>query len=403
MASRKTTTAVCVATILTKSHTLSIAPPGSTRVLSPGQQKFNALVQQIGVQRQLLADWNEGLPLVQRRHAQEFVPLMDAYGDLNASLVRLLDQRADNKALSKTDKFFLHELICEMVGPLMHTPHAAEMKAIYNRHSAIDFDSEAKAAQDDLKQLVQDEFGVESHGEALDAASPEELLARVQAQIDAQMEAQMAQQAAQREQARSKHQQARRKPGAKQAQARAEINEQANASQSIRAVYRKLASALHPDREPDTTERARKTALMQRVNQAYQKNDLLSLLQLQLEIAQIDQNALDGIAEDRLKHYNKVLGEQLEELQHEVQTHEHRFKQQYTVGPHERVNPATLVKVFVRHKQLLVADTQALQRQLKALDGDLKYFKLWLKQQREMAQEDAELEEFLEGIGGFGR
>ena len=385
---------------MTKSHTLSIAPPGSTRVLSPGQKKFNALIQQIGVQRQLLAAWNEGLPPVQHRHAQEFVPLMDAYGDLNASLVRLLDQRADNKALSKTDKFFLHELICEMVGPLMHTPHAAEMKAIYNRHSAIDFDSKAKAAQDGLKQVVQDKLGIDLQGQALDAASPEELLARVQAHIEAQMEAHMAQQAAQREQARSKHQQARRKPSAKQAQAE---TEQANASQSIRAVYRKLASALHPDREPEITERARKTALMQRVNQAYQENDLLSLLQLQLEIEQIDQNALDGIAEDRLKHYNKVLGGQLEELQHQVQTHEHRFMQQYTVGPHERVIPATLVKVFVRHKQRLVADTQALQRQLKALGGDLKYFKLWLRQQREMAQEDAELEEFLEGIGGLSR
>ena len=385
---------------MTKSHTLSIAPPGSTRVLSPGQKKFNALVQQIGVQRQLLAAWNEGLPPVQHRHAQEFVPLMDAYGDLNASLVRLLDQRADNKALSKTDKFFLHELICEMVGPLMHTPHAAEMKTIYNRHSAIDFDSKAKAAQDGLKQVVQDELGIDLQGQALDAASPEELLARVQAHIEAQMEAHMAQQATQREQARSKHQQARHKPSAKQAQAE---TEQANASQSIRAVYRKLASALHPDREPEITERARKTALMQRVNQAYQENDLLSLLQLQLEIEQIDQNALDGIAEDRLKHYNKVLGGQLEELQHAVQMLEHRFKRQYTVGPHERVNPATLVKVFVRHKQRLVADTQALQRQLKALGGDLKYFKLWLRQQREMAQEDAELEEFLEGIGGLSR
>ena len=120
-------------------------------MLSPGQKKFNALVQQIGVQRKLLADWNEGLPLVQHRHAQEFVPLMDAYADLNASLVRLLDQRADNKALSKTDKAFLHELISEMLGPLLHTPHATEMKGIFNRHSAIDFDSEAKAAQDGLK------------------------------------------------------------------------------------------------------------------------------------------------------------------------------------------------------------------------------------------------------------
>ena len=50
------------------------------------------------------------------------------------------------------------------------------------------------------------------------------------------------------------------------------------ASQSVRDVYRKLVSALHPDREADGAERERKTALMQRANQAYERNDLLELL-----------------------------------------------------------------------------------------------------------------------------
>ena len=61
-----------------------------------------------------------------------------------------------------------------------------------------------------------------------------------------------------------------------------------DASRSLRAVYRQLASALHPDREQDERERQRKTRLMQRVNVAYGKQDLLQLLTLQLEIEQID-------------------------------------------------------------------------------------------------------------------
>ena len=384
---------------MTKSHILRIIQADDTRVLSPGQKKFNTLIQQIGVQRKLLNDWNQALPLVQTRHGLELVPLVETYGDLNADLVRLLDQRADDKALGKTNRAFLSELICDMAASLLHTQHADAMKAIYNRHSATDFDTEAKDAKDELRQAMQRELGIDLDAEALDSASPEELMARLQAQIEAQFEKQTAQQETQRQQARSAHQKARRKPSAREQKIK---TEEANASQSIREIFRKLASALHPDREPDATERARKTELMKRANQAYQKNDLLSLLQLQLETEQIDQNALDGIAEYRLQHYNKVLAEQLVELQHEVQTHEHRFKRQYNVGPHERVSPATLMKVFVRHKQLLVADTRALQRQLQALAGDMKYFKLWLKQQREMAQEDTELGEFLEGIGGLG-
>jgi hypothetical protein len=47
----------------------------------------------------------------------------------------------------------------------------------------------------------------------------------------------------------------------------------------------------HPDREPDPHERERKTALMQRANHAYGKNDLLKLLELQLELEHIDQPA----------------------------------------------------------------------------------------------------------------
>lgn len=91
------------------------------------------------------------------------------------------------------------------------------------------------------------------------------------------------------------------------------------ASQSVREVFRKLASLLHPDREPDAAERARKTLLMQQANQAYQADDLLTLLTLQLQTEQIDGQHLAGLPDDRLNHYNQVLREQLRVLQQEVQ------------------------------------------------------------------------------------
>ncbi len=380
-----------------KNRSISIASTGSTRVLSPGQKRFNSLILKIGVQRKLLADWNEVSPLLQRRHSAEFAPLLDGYAELNAKLVRLLDQRADAKSLNKAERRFLRQLICRLAGPLIDGKHADQMKAIYNRHSRTDFDSDVKASKDGLKQMIQDEFGVDPADDILDATSPDEWLARLQDML----ELQMAQQQTQREQARSAQQQAQRKPNAKQAKAKAEEH---LTSQSIREVYRKLVSALHPDREPDAAERVRKTGLMQRVNQAYEKNDLLSLLQLQLEIEQIDQNALDGIAEDRLRHYNKVLAEQLEELQQEVQRQEHHFKLQYHLSLHERVTPATTMKAFTRNKQHLIADTHALQSQLQWLaGGDMKTFRRWLRQQREMEHQDADLDDLFEEWGpAFG-
>jgi len=86
----------------------------------------------------------------------------------------------------------------------------------------------------------------------------------------------------------------------------------------VREVFRKLASTLHPDRETDQAERERKTGLMQQANQAYQHNDLLTLLTLQLQTEQIDDEHLAGLPDARLAHYNQVLREQLQTLQQEV-------------------------------------------------------------------------------------
>ena len=47
---------------------------------------------------------------------------------------------------------------------------------------------------------------------------------------------------------------------------------------------------------------------------AYEANELLTLLRLQLELQRIDQAHLENLAEDQLRHYNKLLREQAREL-----------------------------------------------------------------------------------------
>jgi hypothetical protein len=59
---------------------------------------------------------------------------------------------------------------------------------------------------------------------------------------------------------------------------------------------------------------------MQRVNQAYDANDLLTLLGLQLEIEQIDTAHLSSTTAERLAHYNQILKEQLARLEAELES-----------------------------------------------------------------------------------
>lgn len=194
------------------------------------------------------------------------------------------------------------------------------------------------------------------------------------------LQEQQAKNAAERE-AQVAGQTARKKTAKQLVKEARELAEEQEISQSIREVYRKLVSALHPDREPDLQERERKTALMQRVNQAYDKKNLLLLLELQLELEHIDQAAINDISESRLKHFTKVLKEQLGELEQEIFQTEGLFRVQFNLDPFERLNPATMT----RQLDYQIADMALTIRDLKndlLMFEDIKKLKVWLKSLR---------------------
>ena len=143
--------------------------------------------------------------------------------------------------------------------------------------------------------------------------------------------------------------------------------EAAHLKKSIQDIYRKLATALHPDRETDPAERERKTALMQKVNVAYGNKDLLQLLELQLQVEQIDQAHVNNIAEDRLKHYNKILKDQLQQLQHEVQGIEMGWRMQFNLPPFAIVSPKAVM-------DQMQAEIRQLKREVAVIKQDLHTF-----------------------------
>jgi len=87
---------------------------------------------------------------------------------------------------------------------------------------------------------------------------------------------------------------------------------------SIASIYKQLARALHPDLEPDDESRRRKVVLMQELTTAYRENDLHTLLRLELEWIQNEERDLDRLTDEKLRIYNEVLGEQVQELEQEL-------------------------------------------------------------------------------------
>lgn len=354
---------------------IRIAPAPLQQTLTKGQKAFNTLIAQIEANRKGLAQWQLATDAYRQMVMAEIEPLQKTLLAARFGLARALDTALDRHTLTKSETRSARDFLCHLAETLMDACDDDSMKALFNKHSDVDFDAQAEEEAKRLQSTMKNIFGFELADDDLDAKSPQEVLEKMRLEMEKdQMEYQ--EQRLHQEEKRSQ-----RKKSAKQLEREAKAKQEAQSvSLSIREVYRKLVSALHPDREPDADERARKTVLMQRVNQAYDKRDLMRLLELQLELEHIDAKSIAGLSEDRLKHFNKVLKEQLEELENEIDHVEGALRAQFRMSPYERLLPSQVIpmlskdasdmKYFIKrlHSEvLMVLDLASLKAWIKAL------------------------------------
>lgn len=363
-----------------KSSVIHISKPAAKTAQTAAARartQFNKLVKQLEQERALLAAWKETLPRLRQMAAQELEPLAQVYDQERRRLLILFDHAYGDKLMGKRDKDKLLHLICSIAEDLLMDGDDAEVAAIYRKHAGEDFLD--FGPDDDMaiaREMLENALGMPL-GDNIDTSSPEAMLAALQAKIAEQVAAEEAE-----------AEQVKRKPskkGSKSAKAAAREEhqqaEQQRLQQSVREIYRKLASALHPDRETDEAERDRKTALMQRVNVAYAANDLLGLLELQLEVEQLDQNGLDNLPEERIKQYNKILDGQIRELQRD--NDELAFFLSMELGIESSVRPTpAIIEQWLRHEvEERQADIDGLKRDLVDFH-DFRKLKAWLKTYR---------------------
>ena len=319
----------------------SLRPVGSVVLIAqngPGlnaqQRAFNKLSLDIEAERARLLEWQN----YRLSFGETMVLRMEpAQAKLRASrrkFVILADQAfVDSQAkgakrLSKKRKIILQELITTLIEGMEPTEDEledAELDAIYERHTGVSAQERREFEMANVEDFLVEEFGLDMRqGEKPE--NIDDLLRQAREKID-----QAAQQkASNRESRRTERHEKTGKisPAAEQkAQAARDMK------QTVREIYRKLASDLHPDREADPAERARKTELMQRINAAYEHNNLLDLLNLQMEVAQISEFMLAAISSERLKNFIKVLNEQLKTLKNEIRDITQGFAATFDLWP----------------------------------------------------------------------
>ena len=293
-----------------------LAIPVPAAAQSKAQRLFNKLIGQIQQQRDLLAQWQQFESRFQQRLATELQPAQAQLTAARLKLLRLLDQlHTDQQAdprLSKPQRRKLRAWIPQLAATVLEDGPDAEAEAVFDRYSDV---SHADQQQIELAEAeamfghILGEELIEGH----QAESVEDLMRHAAVGM-ARAQAEHAAQAAGRPQTGG----SAKARAARQRQEDAAQQAAQQASQTVREAFRKLASALHPDRETDPAAREHKTRLMQQANQAYERQDLLTLLSMQLDLEQIDGQHLANLPEARLAHYNRVLREQLAALQQEL-------------------------------------------------------------------------------------
>ncbi len=280
------------------------------------QAAFKRLVTQIEEQRAVLRQWQDYRTRYNHRVSSELVPLQSELWQARRRMAFLLDDLLGRPSglRGKRQRARLQQMLIQLIQDMLLEKSDAELEVIHDKYSDLTYAEDQSLSMALSQDMIENLFGIRM-GDQHGATNMEELFAKAEQELRDQMEH------ANHAKHENIHRQAK-KPKSRKAEAAQAKREQAakEVSQSVRDVYRKLASALHPDRETDAAARQRKTEQMQRVNQAYESSDLLGLLNLQLEIEQIDAAHLASLSAQRLAHYNQVLREQLSELKAEIET-----------------------------------------------------------------------------------
>jgi curved DNA-binding protein CbpA len=409
--------------------------PGSAGApLTPEQKRFRKLSGQVEVARESLERFKQQAREHVQRQADLTRPLLADLVGCGEVLLRAMEAFDAAQKLSPAQRRTIRRCITELAAALIERvegPPPDWVVEVHDRHArkthAQQVDEEKRSMQAMLGEALGEDLGDELLSDDELAAR----LARVMAE-DARRkeEAEAAAGAAGPEAtdtAGEADTQRRRHPGAaggppgRGARGRATATAQRQAAevlqftQSVREVYRKLASALHPDRVPEGPEREAMTALMQQANQAYEGKDLLKLLDLQ---ARLDSHAsgdarqrVMGLSAATLRHYNQLLDQELGDLRSAL-----LIEQDHLLASHPGLAPYLLGRTDGKTRAEMLAragqdELQALRLQIEEAQDGLKALsnaasgRRWITQQRQRHREDDEnaaLDEFFSSLMGNG-
>jgi hypothetical protein len=342
-----------------KSSPTSIVPviaKSEGKNMSRLQKQFNSRIKKIRKLKTQIEETEQAMPEIRSLIHRELQPLQDKINLLKAQIVEQLDKAWEMKFFRHKEKAKLQELIRHNAYELIQAGQDA-LEAIYDKHSSATYQEEAQLMNESGKQMAsamfKDMFDMDLDLDDVDMND----FGQVSERLFASME-----ERAQQEEEKQKN---KKKTKAQQKREEKIKAENEHISKTSRAVYTRLVKEFHPDKEADEEQRLWKTEVMKRVTQAYKKDDFFGLLSLEIELMQGHAHDLGELPDDQLKYYNKMLKEQVDELQMQWDA--------LTNPPPPFDSMAPYLRDVKHAPKIIQWQKRDLQETLSGVEGDLKY------------------------------
>ena len=361
--------------------------PGDQAPLTPAQQRFNALlarIEQLSGQIERLQAWSDRHRYAHIQALRESVQLAQAH---RKSLLLFVHERLQTADFTERQQRMARGLVRGLIDHLAASADP-QVQALADLYVSDEDTQEAAQEQAEAAQRLRERIE-EALGQPIEKAgqyqTPEEMMQAGMRQWQRQQEADEQRKAAKRA-AKKAHKQAQKKSAAaEKGEVPPAVLREADAKSAIRTVFRQLASALHPDREPDEQERLRKTALISEVNAAYEKNELSTLLRLQMQVTKINPQNATRMADAQLIAMASLLKEQVAALEDDLDALQSRLSRELCVPVRVDVDEAAMTQALQRIQADQRHNADSLAADLRRIQNDAE-LKRWLKEQWQLAK-----------------
>jgi hypothetical protein len=355
--------------------------------LTPAQQRFNDLliqIEKLSGQIQRLETWSDRYRYAHIQSLRESVQQAQVH---RKSLLLFVHERLQTTDFTDRQQRMARGLVRGLIEQLSASADP-QVHALVDQYVSEEDTQEAAEEQAEAAQRLRERIE-EALGQPLNKPSqyqtPEEMMQAGMRQWQQQQEANETKKNAKRTARKAQKQAQKKNAVAEKGELPAGLMRELDAKSAIRTIFRQLASALHPDREPDEQERLRKTSLMSEVNAAYEKNDLTTLLRLQMQVSQGSPQSTARMADDKLIAMSLLLKEQVAALEEDLDQLESRLSRELCVpvraDADEAVMTQSLQRLQADHRDI----TDTLAADLRRIQNDAE-LKRWLKEQWQLAK-----------------